>query len=64
MNSVVLTLASWFTTQAGFRTIDGQFVTSEVGQNALQNGSALLVGGLLIGDFSSDIEASAYSPAM
>ncbi|OUJ71847.1 hypothetical protein [Hymenobacter crusticola] len=63
MNSVVLTLASLFTTQAGFRTIDGQFISSEIGQRALQNGSALLVGGLLIGDFSSDLEIIAHPTA-
>lgn len=38
-----------FSYSPGFETIDGQFVSLEAGEAALRNGSAMLVGGLLVG---------------
>jgi len=43
---------SWLDAPCGFRTIDGEFVSCEVGQVALLNGNAVLVGGFLVGDFT------------
>lgn len=38
--------------QGGFITIDGLFVSQAVGEAALRNGTAVLIGELLVGDFS------------
>jgi len=57
MNSVALSFAALLlTAPTGFPTVDGQFVSSEVGQQALQNGTALLIDGVLVGDFSLRVE--------
>jgi hypothetical protein len=37
----------------GFNTIDGYFVSCEEGEAALLSGSAVLVGGLLVGLFAN-----------
>ena len=37
----------------GYQTIDGQFVSLEEGEAALHSGKAVLVGGLLVGFFTS-----------
>jgi len=52
MNSVAFSFAALLlTAPTGFPTVDGQFVSHEVGQQALQNGTALLLEGVLVGDF-------------
>lgn len=38
-------------TLAGFQTIDGEVIPYDVGQQALRTGTAVLVGGLLVGTF-------------
>ena len=59
MNSVALSyIAALLAAQAGFRTLDGQFVPREVAEKAVQNGEAMLVGDLLIGDFAREVESS------
>lgn len=43
-------------TLVSFQTIDGEVIPYGVGQHALQTGTAVLVGGLLVGTFFLDNE--------
>ncbi|OUJ68398.1 hypothetical protein [Hymenobacter crusticola] len=58
MNSVALSFAALLLIKpTGYLTLEGELVPGEVGEHALQQGTALLVNGVLIGDFSLPAEA-------